>query len=128
MREACSRAMKRRWADPNERAALSQAVREGCLKPEVREERRNRGRIPEAARLACVQPEVRQRAAWSTYQRRFGWLPPEYRDEYFRLRRKYKYRAKEARRLIEKQIKKDLAHYKATGRLPQSERLEGVRT
>lgn len=126
MREALSRAMSRRWANPNEAHALGRAISAG-IGPEERERRRHRGKIHCHVRAAAAGSEARRRAAFTLSQTRLGWLPPEYRAEYFRLRSTYKYRAKQARRLIEKQIEKDRAQYLATGRLPQSERLEGTR-
>lgn len=67
--------------------------------------------------------DVRARAGRTLSQTRLGWLPPEYRDDYFHLRRNFKYRAREARRIIEDQIARDLDRYAATGVLPQASRL-----
>lgn len=127
MREACSRAMRRRWADPNEAEVLRNAIRQGCSTPKEIERRRKDGRIPPACRIKASEPETRRRAAFTYVQRRLDWLPLEYRDEYRRLTRGRKVRAAEARKLIEKQIRDDLKKYRSTGRLPLAERREARR-
>lgn len=119
-RAAVSRAMSRRWANPNEAAALSRAISKGCLKPEERERRRLAGTICCNARAAAAGTEARQKAGRSLSRTRLGWLPLEYRDEYFRLRNNHKYSAADARRIIEDQIARDLDRYVATGLLQRS--------
>ncbi len=121
-REAVSRAMSRRWANPNEAYALGRAISAG-IGPEERERRRARGTICCNARAAAAGTEARLKAGRTLSRTRLGWLPPEYRDDYFHLRRNFKYRAREARRIIEDQIARDLDRYAATGVLPQASRL-----
>lgn len=123
-REAVSRSMARRWRNPDEAAALSRAISAG-IGPEERERRRERGKICCNCRAAAAGTEARLKAGRSLSWRRLGWLPLEYRDEYFGLRRNFKFRAAEARRIIEEQIARDLARYAATGVLPQTRRLGG---
>lgn len=118
-REAVSRAMSRRWANPNEAFRLGKAISAG-ITPEERECRRARGTICCNARAAAAGTDARRKAGMSLSRTRLGWLPPEYRDDYFHLRRNFKYRAPEARRIIEDQIARDLDRYAATGVLPQA--------
>lgn len=120
-RKAVSRAMARRWADPNQAFALARAISAG-ISEEERERRRQRGRICCNARAAAAGSEARARAAIALSRARLGWLPPEYRDDYFHLRRTFKFRAAEARQIIERQIDRDLDRYLATGVLPQTQR------
>lgn len=122
-REAVSRAMSRRWADPNEAFRLGKAISAG-IGPEERQRRRERGSICCNARAAAAGTEARLKAGRSLSRTRLGWLPPEYRDDYFHLRSNFKYRAAEARRIIEAQIERDLERYVATGELPQTSRLK----
>ena len=56
-----------------------------------------------------------------------AWCPLEYRADYRRLKVVKGFTAAEARALIEDQIAHDLRRYAATGRLPQSARLEGTK-
>lgn len=125
-RAAASRAMSRRWANPNEAARLGRAISAG-ITPEERERRRARGTICCNARAAAAGSDVRDRAGRTLSQTRLGWLPLEYRDDYFRLRSNHKYSAADARRLIEAQIAADHARYLATGQLQQSRRAAGGR-
>ena len=122
-REALSRAMSRRWADPNEAYRLGRAISAG-IGHEERERRRKRGVICCNARAAAAGTEARRKAGQSLSRTRLGWLPPEYREDYFHLRRNHKLRAPEARRIIEHQIARDLDRYAATGVLPQAARLK----
>jgi hypothetical protein len=119
-RAAMSRAMVRRWADPNEATRLARAISDG-ITPEERERRRQRGTISCNARGAAAGSEARTRAARTLSQTRLGWLPVEYRADYFHLRRNHKFRAADARRIIEAQIERDIGRYIATGRLQRSE-------
>lgn len=57
--------------------------------------------------------EARERSTKTRRERLMGWCPPEYRDEYQRLRKVVCLRAPEARRIIEQQIEHDA---KAGGR------------
>lgn len=118
-RAAVSRAMSRRWNNPNEAARLARAISAG-ITPEERERRRARGTICCNARAAAAGTEARLKAGRTLSQTRLGWLPVEYRDEYFRLRSNHKYSAADARRIIEDQIDRDLDRYIATGRLQRS--------
>ena len=118
-REAVSRAMSRRWADPSEAFRLGRAISAG-IGPEERASRRERGKIGCNARAAAAGSEARAKAGRSLSRTRLGWLPVEYRDEYFHLRNNHKYRAHEARQIIEGQIKRDLERYASTGRLQRS--------
>ena len=56
-----------------------------------------------------------------------AWCPLEYRADYRLLQTAGGYSAADARAMIEEQIARDLKRYAATGRLPQSERLEAGR-
>ena len=125
-REAVSRAMARRWANPNEAFALRRAISAG-FGPEERERRRARGTISCNARAAAAGTQARLKAGKSLSRTRLGWLPPEYREDYFHLRRNFKYRAREARRIIQDQIARDLIRYAETGVLPQAARLASAR-
>ena len=111
--------MSRRWNNPNEAARLARAISAG-ITPEERERRRARGTICCNARAAAAGTEARLKAGRTLSQTRLGWLPVEYRDEYFRLRSNHKYSAADARRIIEDQIDRDLDRYIATGRLQRS--------
>lgn len=124
-RKAVSRAMARRWADPNQAFALARAISAG-ISEEERERRRQRGRICCNARAAAAGSEARARASIALSRARLGWLPPEYRADYFHLRRSLKYRAAEARQIIEQQIDRDLDRYLASGVLPQTQRLKAA--
>lgn len=115
-REAVSRAMSRRWADPNEATRLARAISEG-ITPEERARRRLRGTICCNARAAASGSEARAKAGRTLSQTKLGWLPMEYRAEYFHLRSNHKCSAADARRIIEDQIERDLDRYIATGRL-----------
>ncbi|MFA5989703.1 MAG: hypothetical protein WC803_08870 [Sphingomonas sp.] len=124
-REAASRAMSRRWANPNEAFALGRAISAG-IGPEERERRRARGMICCNARAAAAGTEARLKAGRSLSRTRLGWLPMYYRDEYFNLRNNHKYSAAEARKIIEAQMSRDLERYSATGKLQQSPRLQAA--
>ena len=119
-REAVSRAMSRRWANPNEAFRLGRAISAG-IGPEERASRRERGKISCNARAAAAGSEARAKAGRSLSRTRLGWLPIEYRSEYFHLRRNHKYSAYDARQIIERQIERDLQRYAQTGRLQRSE-------
>lgn len=118
-RAACSRAMSRRWGNPNDAAVLSRAISAG-ISPEERARRAARGRICCNARAAAAGSEARRRAAFSLSQTRMGWCPVEYRDDYRRLRANGGFRAPEARRIIEQQIARDAARYADTRQLQRT--------
>lgn len=120
-RAAASRAMTRRWADPEQAAALARAISSG-ITDEEKERRRQRGKICCNCRAAAAGSEARQRAGRSLSQTRLGWCPPEYREEYFWLRRNYKMRAPEARAIIEGQMARDVERYLQTGQLQRTGR------
>lgn len=120
-RAAVSKAMARRWADPNEARRLATAVSAG-ITPEERERRRQRGRICCNCRAAAAGSEARIRAGRTLSQTRLGWLPIEYRPDYDFLRRTYKMSAADARRMIEDQIARDLERYQETGQLQRTAR------
>lgn len=122
-RAAVAKAMKRRWNDPQERRRLARAVQIGCLKPEVREERRRRGKIDRNVVPPPAGSEARQRAARTLSKTRLGWLPGRYREEYFRFRNNLKMPAAEARRIIEDQMVHDMASMRAAGVRPLPEML-----
>tara|TARA_R110000782_G_scaffold167129_9_gene259350 strand:+ start:81867 stop:82367 length:501 start_codon:yes stop_codon:yes gene_type:complete len=123
-REAVSCAMSRRWANPSEAFRLGKAISAG-IGPEEREPRRARGKIGCNARAAAAGSEARAKAGRSLSRTRLGWLPVEYRGDYFHLRRNFKYRAPDARRIIEAQMARDLARYVATGALQQAGKERG---
>lgn len=113
--------MTRRWADPEQAAALARAISAG-ITDEEKERRRQRGKICCNCRAAAAGSEARQRAGRSLSQTRLGWCPPEYREEYFWLRRNYKMRAPEARAIIEGQMARDVERYLQTGQLQRTGR------
>ena len=119
-REAVSRAMSRRWANPSEAFRLGRAI-SAAIGPDERARRRERGKIGCNARAAAAGSEARAKAGRSLSRTRLGWLPIEYRAEYFHLRSNHKYSAHDARQIIEGQMKRDLDRYVATGRLQRCE-------
>lgn len=117
-RKAASKAMSRRWKNPIERRALAQSISDGCMKPEIREERRERGKRQRNVKPAPAGSEARQRGGRSLSKTRLGWLPEPYREEYFNLRTNHKAPAAEARRIIEGQMEADLDRFAARGEAP----------
>lgn len=128
-RKSAREAMERRWADESERLRLASLIRAGIKQrlandPAYAAQRRAQcvanGRKTASLINTPAGSDIRRRAARSWSERWLGWCPFEYRDDYRQLRINQGFRAAEARRLIEDQIKLDAARYAATGQLQQS--------
>jgi hypothetical protein len=130
-REKCRVAMKKRLADPVERAKLSERCKRGwaakfARDPEARarliETGRRVGSLNKGHSLTPAGSPARIAAARKQSEFYMAWCPVEYRDDYHRLVRTYGVRAADARQMIEQQIAVDLGRYVATGQLQQSAR------
>lgn len=77
-------------------------------------------RMPAAARARSHAPAARAKAERTKRERRFGWLPLEYRPDYRRLTRSLRISAAEARAIVEEQIRRDAERHVATGKLQRA--------
>ncbi len=91
-REKRRAAMKAVWADPEYREKMRAAMKAAWADPERREKQK----------AAWADPERRAQFGKAVSAARLGWCPPEFLDDYRRLRRALG--AKEARACIERQM------------------------
>lgn len=122
-----SAASKRTWADPEVRSRRVATMTEFNRSLAQREIRRAAGLVNQnVVRFAPCLPAghpSRVRAGRTLTERRVGWCPPVWRDEYQRLQSNGNFSAAEARGIIEQQIAADLAALKA-GTLPPHRTIE----
>lgn len=112
-RAKVSAAMRRKWADPEQRAARVAIMTEVNRRPEMIAQRRALGKalnnITRFARPLPAGHPARVQAGRTLTERRLAWCPPGYRPDYARLKEIDGFRAKDARAIIEGQIAADLA-------------------
>lgn len=127
-RQKAAAAMRRRWLTDG--AHLAQAVRDGLRAKLASDEgfrarrldhcRANGLKVVHLLNTPAGSP-TRRIAAMRMANTKLSWCPIEYRDEYRRLRINGGFRARDARRIIEQQIERDLNRYVETGQLQRSE-------
>lgn len=112
-RAKISAAMRKNWADPDQRAARVASMTEANRRPDLIEHRRVMGKalnnIGRFARPLPAGHPSRVQAGRTLTERRLAWCPPAYRDVYARLKEIDGFRAEEARAIIEGQIAADLS-------------------
>lgn len=123
-RAKISAAMRKNWADPDQRAVRVASMTEANRRPDMIEHRRALGKalnnIGRFARPLPAGHPSRVQAGRTLTERRLAWCPPAYRPTYARLTEIDGFRAKEARAIVEDQIASDLSAMRK-GSLPPSQ-------